>query len=145
MVPKVGLFFEEKGEGNGGEICKGGTGGTDLQRLEISTMAPSRKFFVGGNWKMNGRKQCLEELICTPDAANLLADTEVVCARPTTYIDFASQKLDPKSSVATQNCYNVNSGAFPGEISPGIMRLRSHLGRAGALGKEDTSLENQMS
>ena len=42
-----------------------------LQRLEISTMAPSRKFFVGGNWKMNGRKQCLEELICTPDAANL--------------------------------------------------------------------------
>ena len=43
-----------------------------LQRLEISTMAPSRKFFVGGNWKMNGRKQCLEELICTPDAANLL-------------------------------------------------------------------------
>ncbi|XP_055136835.2 triosephosphate isomerase isoform X2 [Symphalangus syndactylus] len=29
---------------------------TDLQRLGFSAMAPSRKFFVGGNWKMNGQK-----------------------------------------------------------------------------------------
>ncbi|ERE85714.1 triosephosphate isomerase [Cricetulus griseus] len=34
-------------------------------------MAPSRKFFVGGNWKMNGRKKCLGELICTLNAAKI--------------------------------------------------------------------------
>jgi triosephosphate isomerase len=46
-------------------------------------MAPSRKFFVGGNWKMNGRKKCLRELICTLNEAKGPAGTEVVCAPPT--------------------------------------------------------------
>ncbi|KAL4697495.1 hypothetical protein H8959_003193 [Pygathrix nigripes] len=62
---------------------------TDLQRLDSSAMAPSRKFFVGGNWKMNGQKQNLGELIGTLNAAKVPADTEVVCAPPTAYIDFA--------------------------------------------------------
>lgn len=47
----------------------------DLQRPGRSAMAPSRKFFVGGNWKMNGRKKCLGELICTLNAAKVPADT----------------------------------------------------------------------
>ena len=37
-------------------------------------MVPSRKF-RGGNWKMNGRKKCLGELICTLNAANVPAGT----------------------------------------------------------------------
>ncbi|WP_348256682.1 triose-phosphate isomerase, partial [Salmonella enterica] len=84
--------------------------------VDPCAMAPSRKFFVGGNWKMNGRKKCLGELICTLNAAKLPADTEVVCAPPTAYIDFARQKLDPKIAVAAQNCYKVTNGAFTGEI-----------------------------
>ncbi|XP_055136834.2 triosephosphate isomerase isoform X1 [Symphalangus syndactylus] len=95
---------------------------TDLQRLGFSAMAPSRKFFVGGNWKMNGRKQSLGELIGTLNAAKVPADTEVVCAPPTAYIDFARQKLDPKIAVAAQNCYKVTNGAFTGEISPGMIK-----------------------
>uniref|UniRef100_A0A2K6C907 Triosephosphate isomerase n=1 Tax=Macaca nemestrina TaxID=9545 RepID=A0A2K6C907_MACNE len=73
-------------------------------------MAPSRKFFVGGNWKMNGKKQNLGELIGTLNAAKVPADTEVVCAPPTAYIDFAWQKLDPKIAVAAQNCYKISPG-----------------------------------
>lgn len=42
--------------------------------------------------------------------------SEVVCAPPTAYIDFARQKLDPKIAVAAQNCYKVANGAFTGEI-----------------------------
>ncbi|EDM01925.1 rCG29914, isoform CRA_c [Rattus norvegicus] len=95
---------------------------SDLQRVDPCAMAPSRKFFVGGNWKMNGRKKCLGELICTLNAAKLPADTEVVCAPPTAYIDFARQKLDPKIAVAAQNCYKVTNGAFTGEISPGMIK-----------------------
>uniref|UniRef100_A0A2K6MXV4 Triosephosphate isomerase n=1 Tax=Rhinopithecus bieti TaxID=61621 RepID=A0A2K6MXV4_RHIBE len=87
---------------------------TDLQRLDSSAMAPSRKFFVGGNWKMNGQKQNLGELIGTLNAAKVPADTEVVCAPPT--------KLDPKIAVAAQNCYKVTNGAFTGEISPGMIK-----------------------
>uniref|UniRef100_A0A8C9BQX5 Triosephosphate isomerase n=1 Tax=Phocoena sinus TaxID=42100 RepID=A0A8C9BQX5_PHOSS len=85
-------------------------------------MAPSRKFFVGGNWKMNGRKNNLGELINTLNAAKVPADTEVVCAPPTAYIDFARQKLDHKIAVAAQNCYKVANGAFTGEISPGMIK-----------------------
>jgi triosephosphate isomerase len=97
-------------------------------------MVPSRKF-RGGNWKTNGRKKCLGELICTLKAASLPAGTEVVYAPPTAYIDFSRQKLDPKIAVAAQNCYKVTNAAFTRDISSGMMRLRSHLGRAGVLGK----------
>lgn len=50
-------------------------GAPDLQCVTASAMAPSRKFFVGGNWKMNGRKKNLGELITTLNAAKVPADT----------------------------------------------------------------------
>ncbi|ELK24938.1 Triosephosphate isomerase [Myotis davidii] len=90
-------------------------------------MAPSRKFFVRGNWKMNGRKVNLGELITCLNSAKVPADTEVVCAPPTAYIDFARQKLDPKIAVAAQNCYKVMNGAFTGEISLSPMSLMQWL------------------
>ncbi|XP_034507556.1 triosephosphate isomerase-like, partial [Ailuropoda melanoleuca] len=84
-------------------------------------MAP-RKFFVGGNWKMNGDKKTLGELIHTMNTGKLSADTEVVCGVPSIYIDFARQKLDCKTGVAAQNCYKVAKGAFTGEISPAMIK-----------------------
>ena len=59
-------------------------------------MVPSRKFFVGGNWKMNGRKNNLGELINTLNAAKVPANTAVVCAPLTTYSDFASRSWIPR-------------------------------------------------
>lgn len=50
-------------------------GNPDLQCVGSIAMAPSRKFFVGGNWKMNGRKTNLGELINTLNAAKVPADT----------------------------------------------------------------------
>uniref|UniRef100_A0A2I3T496 Triosephosphate isomerase n=1 Tax=Pan troglodytes TaxID=9598 RepID=A0A2I3T496_PANTR len=79
-------------------------------------MAPSRKFFVGRNWKMNGRKKCLGELIGTQNAATVPADTKVICALATAY------NPTPKIAVAPQNCYKVTNGAFTGEMSPGMSR-----------------------
>lgn len=52
----------------------------------------------------------------------VLSSSEVVCAPPTAYIDFARQKLDPKIAVAAQNCYKVTNGAFTGEVSPGMIK-----------------------
>lgn len=46
----------------------------------------------------------------------MISSSEVVCAAPTAYIDFARQKLDHKIAVAAQNCYKVANGAFTGEI-----------------------------
>ncbi|XP_028910144.1 triosephosphate isomerase [Ornithorhynchus anatinus] len=85
-------------------------------------MAPARKFFVGGNWKMNGDKKSLGELIALLNGAKLPADADVVCGAPTIYLDFARQKLDPKIGVAAQNCYKVPKGAFTGEVSPAMIK-----------------------
>ncbi|XP_056385194.1 triosephosphate isomerase [Hyla sarda] len=84
-------------------------------------MSP-RKFFVGGNWKMNGDKKSLGELIATVNNAKINAETEVVFGAPSIYLDFTRQKLDAKYGVAAQNCYKVAKGAFTGEISPAMIK-----------------------
>ncbi|KAM9384842.1 triosephosphate isomerase [Pholidichthys leucotaenia] len=81
-----------------------------------------RRFFVGGNWKMNGSKESLGELISTLNSANMDDQTEVVCAAPSVYLDFARSSLDPRIHVAAQNCYKVAQGAFTGEISPAMIK-----------------------
>ncbi|XP_029023730.1 triosephosphate isomerase [Betta splendens] len=82
----------------------------------------SRRFFVGGNWKMNGTKESVEELVSVLNAASLHDETDVVCAPPSIYLHFARSILDPKISVAAQNCYKTAKGAFTGEISPAMIR-----------------------
>ncbi|XP_058474547.1 triosephosphate isomerase [Solea solea] len=82
----------------------------------------SRRFFVGGNWKMNGNKESLLEVMNTLNTASLHEDTEVVCAAPSIYLDFARSGLDPRIGVAAQNCYKVEKGAFTGEISPAMIK-----------------------
>uniref|UniRef100_A0A3Q3QB04 Triosephosphate isomerase n=1 Tax=Monopterus albus TaxID=43700 RepID=A0A3Q3QB04_MONAL len=82
----------------------------------------SRRFFVGGNWKMNGNKGSLGELIATLNNASLHEQTDVVCAAPSIYLDFARSSLDPRIAVAAQNCYKVAQGAFTGEISPAMIK-----------------------
>uniref|UniRef100_A0A665TD27 Triosephosphate isomerase n=1 Tax=Echeneis naucrates TaxID=173247 RepID=A0A665TD27_ECHNA len=82
----------------------------------------ARSFFVGGNWKMNGTKESLGDLITGLNTASLHDQTEVVCAAPSIYLDFARSNLDPKIGVAAQNCYKVAKGAFTGEISPAMIK-----------------------
>ncbi|KAF7649756.1 hypothetical protein LDENG_00136600 [Lucifuga dentata] len=84
-------------------------------------MAP-RSFFVGGNWKMNGKKESLEELMSVLNTVSLDDHTEVVCAPPSIYLDFVRSNLDPRIGVAAQNCYKVAKGAFTGEISPAMIK-----------------------
>lgn len=50
------------------------------------------------------------------DCAAALFFSEVVCAPPSIYLDFARSSLDPKIAVAAQNCFKVAKGAFTGEI-----------------------------
>merc|ERR1712142_523438 len=98
----------------------------------------SRKFFVGGNWKMNGDKASLGELIKTMNGALVDPNVEVVCGAPAIYLDFTKSHLDAKFGVAAQNCYKVPKGAFTGEISPAMIK------DCGTL-RDATSLERAMS
>ncbi|KAJ9107654.1 hypothetical protein QFC21_001114 [Naganishia friedmannii] len=79
---------------------------------------PNRKFFVGGNFKMNGTVDMINELINHLNNAKLDGKTEVVVAPPSIYLLQVKEKLTPPAQVAAQNCYTADSGAYTGEISP---------------------------
>ncbi|RPD65405.1 triose phosphate isomerase [Lentinus tigrinus ALCF2SS1-7] len=78
-----------------------------------------RKFFVGGNFKMNPIS--LEEkrtLVKVLNEADVDQNVEVVIAPPAIYLISLKELLRGDFKVAAQNCYVKTSGAFTGEISP---------------------------
>ncbi|UJR22768.1 hypothetical protein I4U23_025800 [Adineta vaga] len=80
-----------------------------------------RRFFVGGNWKMNYSKAILEKV---NEALSKTKDAEVdiVCAPPALFIkDFVASK-PAHVQVAAQNCYHAKEGAFTGELSPEMIK-----------------------
>lgn len=82
----------------------------------------ARKFCVGGNWKMNGDKKQITEIVNFLKAGPLDPNTEVVVGVPAPYLDFARTNLPANVEVAAQNCYKVAKGAFTGEISPAMIK-----------------------
>lgn len=80
-----------------------------------------RKFFVGGNWKMNGDKASIDKIVDFLTKGPLDPNVEVVVAVPACYLEYVRQKLPPSIGVSAQNCYKTASGAFTGEISPGMI------------------------
>ena len=105
----------------------------------------SRKFFVGGNWKMNNLKKDNEKLIELLNNSNINHDTtEVLVGPPALYVDFVRQKLTAKFHVAAQNCYKVEKGAFTGDISPAMIKdvganyvILGHSERRNVFGESD--------
>jgi triosephosphate isomerase len=85
-------------------------------------MADQRKFFVGGNWKMNGSKHSIDELVKMLNEKGLNPNTEVVVSPPALYLSYVREKLNAQIGVAAQNCYKVEKGAFTGEISPAMIK-----------------------
>jgi len=78
----------------------------------------ARKFFVGGNFKMNpSTKEAKVALIKLLNEANLSSETEIVIAPPALYLLPVLDLVRPEVKVAAQNCYWKASGAFTGEIS----------------------------
>ncbi|XP_070561906.1 triosephosphate isomerase-like [Ptychodera flava] len=85
-------------------------------------MANPRKFFVGGNWKMNGDKASIDGILQCLNDGDLSANTEVVVSPPAIYLGYVKQNAKNNISVAAQNCYKVPKGAFTGEISPAMLK-----------------------
>nr|QHA25241.1 triose phosphate isomerase [Physocyclus mexicanus] len=81
-----------------------------------------RKFFVGGNWKMNGSKSTIDGIVDFLTKGPLDPKSEVVVGCPAIYMQYAISKLPKNVAVAAQNCYKVPSGAFTGEISPAMIK-----------------------
>ncbi|EHY52849.1 triosephosphate isomerase [Exophiala dermatitidis] len=77
----------------------------------------ARKFFVGGNFKMNGTIKTIKEIAHNLSSAKLDPNTEVVVAPPSLYLLLAREHLAPHIEVAAQNVFDKPNGAFTGEIS----------------------------
>jgi len=76
-----------------------------------------RKFFVGGNFKMNGTITTIREIIDNLNNAKLDSNTEVVISPPSLYLLLAREHLKTDIEVAAQNVFDKPNGAFTGEIS----------------------------
>jgi len=108
-----------------------------------------RKFFVGGNWKMNGPKSKVDEIMnllktgpldsqvgtfiyciiislsCHYDFKFFLHFyywVEIICGVPSVYLEYAKITAPANVAVSAQNCYKVKNGAFTGEISPMMIK-----------------------
>lgn len=77
-----------------------------------------RRFFVGGNWKMNGDKSKIDGILEFLNAGQLNDQTDIVVAPPSIYTAYVKQNLKTNQvQVALQNCHTNSSGAFTGEVS----------------------------
>ena len=108
-------------------------------------MSSNRKFFVGGNWKMNGDKASIDVICKFLTQGPLDPETEVVVAVPAVYLEYVRGKLGEGIGVAAQNCYKAAKGAFTGEISPAMIKdvgcewvVLGHSERRHVLGESDT-------
>jgi len=77
-----------------------------------------RKFFVGGNFKMNGLLADIDRIVDHLNASKLDPNTEVCIAPPAIYLLHVRDRVKNGVEVAAQNCYSERQGAFTGEISP---------------------------
>ncbi|KAL7819306.1 triosephosphate isomerase [Trichoderma aethiopicum] len=77
----------------------------------------ARKFFVGGNFKMNGSISSIKEIVDNLNKAELDPNVEVVISPSYLYLLLVRESLRPGIEVAAQNVYDKPNGAFTGEIS----------------------------
>ncbi|KAJ6446618.1 triosephosphate isomerase, active site protein [Purpureocillium lavendulum] len=77
----------------------------------------ARKFFVGGNFKMNGSLSSIKEIVNNLNNATLDATVEVVVSPPAIYLLQVREALRSGIEVAAQNVFDKPNGAYTGEIS----------------------------
>jgi len=82
----------------------------------------NRKFFVGGNWKMNGNKSSIDAIFSNLNSSDIDSSVDIVLGAPACYLEYAQSKAPKHVQIAAENCYKVASGAFTGEISPAMIK-----------------------
>ncbi|KAJ8904318.1 hypothetical protein NDN08_000839 [Rhodosorus marinus] len=95
------------------------TNNVSVSRAPTVTMMADRTFFVGGNWKCNGTKDSIVELIDQINEGPSIKDApvEAVLGVPFPYMSLVSEKLRDDWQVSAQNCWTGDGGAYTGEVS----------------------------
>ncbi|KAF9364340.1 triosephosphate isomerase [Mortierella sp. NVP85] len=82
----------------------------------------TRKFIVGGNFKLNGSQASLKSLIENLNKNELDSKVEVVISPPFVYLGQVRQAVRKEIGVAGQNCYSKASGAYTGEVAAEMLK-----------------------
>ncbi|GMH27167.1 hypothetical protein Nepgr_029010 [Nepenthes gracilis] len=92
----------------------------DIQ-FSISALSSrmARKFFVGGNWKCNGRTEEVKKIVATLNEGLVPASdiVDVVVSPPFVFLPLVKSLLRSDFHVAAQNCWVKKGGAYTGEVS----------------------------
>jgi len=86
-------------------------------KVPYTILKMARKFFVGGNFKMNGTISSITEIVENLNKAQLDSNVETVIAPPALYLLLVREHLKKELGVAAQNVFDKPNGAFTGEIS----------------------------
>ncbi|KAK0722517.1 triosephosphate isomerase [Lasiosphaeria miniovina] len=104
----------------------------------------ARKFFVGGNFKMNGTIESVKSIVKNLNDAKLDSNVDVVIAPPALYLLLVREHLKPGLEVAAQNVFDKPNGAYTGEISVSQLKdsninwtILGHSERRTILGESD--------
>jgi len=82
-----------------------------------------RRPFIGGNWKCNGTRQSVQQLVEGLNAGSISEGKigiDVVVAPPFLHLDYVLLHISKTIQVSGQNCSLTGNGAFTGEVS-GVM------------------------
>lgn len=89
---------------------------------KVTCGASNAKFFVGGNWKCNGTKSSVMDLVSTLNNSTVPADVDVVVAPPFVHLDLVQASLMMPYNISAQNCWVSKGGAFTGEVSAEMLK-----------------------
>lgn len=89
-----------------------------------TSKADARKFFVGGNWKCNGSVAKAAELVSMLNQSSLTQQTEVVVCPSQVHLQSVAEKLRPDVAVGAQDVWSKGNGAFTGETSAEMLKVR---------------------
>ena len=84
-----------------------------------------RKPVVAANWKMNGNRQLVVDILKQFQGSSLAQDIDVVLSTPATLLDFANmqkQAICDEIILAAQSMSQLDSGAYTGEVNAGMLK-----------------------
>ncbi|HZG44712.1 MAG TPA: triose-phosphate isomerase [Allosphingosinicella sp.] len=81
-----------------------------------------RRKLVAGNWKMNGSRAALKELVPIAEAARGAAGVDVAICPPFTLIATAVTRGGGSIRIGAQDCHQAASGAHTGNVSAAMIR-----------------------
>jgi len=85
--------------------------------------AETRRPLVAGNWKMNGLRSALGELVEIARGAARIPRADIMVCPPATLIaEFAAAARDTPVRIGAQDCHCEQAGAFTGDLSAEMLK-----------------------